>query len=440
MNLKVKIDIIVDNYYRMVIALKKNNKYLATGILIFFTVLFLLSYPFHTSFIGGLISSACGASMIGGLADWFAVTAIFRKPLGINWPGGIFRTEIIPKNRERIMEELTDLVQNKLLTKEVLKNRLYNLNMYELFIRYIEKDDTKEEIMDFLSKVEFEFLHKIDPHKLGELCDESIKSLGRDLKVSIIISKFIDWMIKEEYDEKVIEILINEGMNITRSVKAHGVIEKFVEDVLEEYERDIPGRKLTNQLLLNLVLKMTPSDIAKLIQDKIVDMLYEAKDSSHPAHRKLKFGINKLSEDLTFDTNLQLLIDTWKNKNIDFIPSIADKVKDNFAEYREAGSTLRAESYLSKYFQYVANGLRLSSEEQKSIDIYIKKAAAKLIDAKHHQIGEIVKDKLNEFSNEELVELIETNAGNDLQMIRINGSVVGGFVGIITYLLTFWIG
>jgi len=60
------------------------------------TLGFLLSYPFHASFVGGLLSSGCSAGMIGGLADWFAVTALFRRPLGIR-PGKVFRTEIIPQ-------------------------------------------------------------------------------------------------------------------------------------------------------------------------------------------------------------------------------------------------------------------------------------------------------------------------------------------------------
>src|SRR5665648_1284569 len=86
----------------------RNNTHTANLTLAGISLGFFLSYPFHGSFVGGLISSGCSAGMIGGLADWFAVTALFRRPLGIR-PGKIIRTEIIPQNRERIFAALSDI-------------------------------------------------------------------------------------------------------------------------------------------------------------------------------------------------------------------------------------------------------------------------------------------------------------------------------------------
>src|SRR5665648_847468 len=103
---------------------KRNNTKTANITLGGITLGFLLSYPFHASFVGGLIASGCSAGMIGGLADWFAVTALFRRPLGIR-PGKIIRTDIIPQNRERIFAALTDMVQNELLSQTVLQRESY---------------------------------------------------------------------------------------------------------------------------------------------------------------------------------------------------------------------------------------------------------------------------------------------------------------------------
>ena len=81
------------------------NSYKATILLVIVAIGFFLTYPFNNTFAGGLLSSVFGAAMIGGLADWFGVSALFRKPLGIP-----FKTEIIPRNREKIFNALSDMV------------------------------------------------------------------------------------------------------------------------------------------------------------------------------------------------------------------------------------------------------------------------------------------------------------------------------------------
>ena len=95
------------------------NKNKATFILGAVSIGFFISYPFKHTLIGGLLAGGFGAAMIGGLADWFAVSALFRRPLGIP-----FRTAIIPRNREKIFQALVYMVENQILMKENIKSKL----------------------------------------------------------------------------------------------------------------------------------------------------------------------------------------------------------------------------------------------------------------------------------------------------------------------------
>jgi uncharacterized membrane-anchored protein YjiN (DUF445 family) len=87
----------------------------------------------------------------------------------------------------------------------------------------------------------------------------------------------------------------------------------------------------------------------------------------------------------------------------------------------------------------LVDNFRNSREDQAALDAYVKKALTGIIEENHSFIGSMVRQKLDKFSNDMLVELIEDKAGDDLQIIRINGSVVGGLVGLAIFLLTFWI-
>ncbi|NTV89615.1 MAG: DUF445 family protein, partial [Clostridiales bacterium] len=96
----------------------------------------------------------------------------------------------------------------------------------------------------------------------------------------------------------------------------------------------------------------------------------------------------------------------------------------------------RLEGYIEDLVEKITSDFSASREQQDKLDSYIKSMLKKLVEEKHSEIGKLVRSKLDQFSNDMLVNMIEDKAGNDLQIIRINGSVVGGLTGMVIYLLT----
>ena len=120
----------------------------------------------------------------------------------------------------------------------------------------------------------------------------------------------------------------------------------------------------------------------------------------------------------------------WKLRGIDYSPYL------NFSKIMDLEASFEAKS--SFYFITAEADpvrFRYNIDVQKKVDIYLKTLLNKFIDNFHNSIGEVIKENLNKYSNDMLIELIESKAGNDLQLIRINGSVVGGLVGILFFLL-----
>ena len=110
----------------------------ATGLLAFATVLFAITRYFESRFPWlGVVRATAEASMVGGLADWFAVTAIFRRPLGLPIP----HTAIVPTRKDRVGRTLGAFVQKNFLTREVIEGKLRTLNAGERLARWISQPE-----------------------------------------------------------------------------------------------------------------------------------------------------------------------------------------------------------------------------------------------------------------------------------------------------------
>jgi uncharacterized membrane-anchored protein YjiN (DUF445 family) len=190
---------------------KRQNSNIATWILFAFFVVFFISYPFHDNFLGGLISSLCCAAMIGGLADWFAVVALFRKPLNSNILAKLFRTEIIPNNRERIFKALVDMVEKELLTKESIVGKLELINVSET-IKELRISDKKQDLLFILNNITKEIIGNTsdeDLSKVKELGSEILKTNLKSIELSNIISQSLEWMWNSGYKEEITDIIVD---------------------------------------------------------------------------------------------------------------------------------------------------------------------------------------------------------------------------------------
>jgi uncharacterized membrane-anchored protein YjiN (DUF445 family) len=131
---------------------KSSAQKLANLILLASTMLFLFSYPYHKTFWGGLVFSFSSAALVGGIADWFAIKSFFTKPLGISWPEALFKTEMIPKNREEVISVIVDIVQDKVITKAALTQKIKEVGISNLLIDYVVEhkilNSTAEEIIE----------------------------------------------------------------------------------------------------------------------------------------------------------------------------------------------------------------------------------------------------------------------------------------------------
>lgn len=407
------------------------NKYKATSILGLVSIGFFLAYPFQDTFIGGILSGGFGAAMIGGLADWFAVSALFRRPLGIP-----FRTAIIPRNREKIFKTLTDMVENEILVAENIKKCLDDYDISKIVITFMTEHDGKSYIKKMIYRFLQDMLAQLKPEEIITVINNIVQYNSKKIKVCTYIVDILEWLVKKKYHDRIIDVLIQQCIIIAKHKKLRPLLAEIFVEVKQNYEHGMSRRKIFNDLMdLSLV------QVAMSAQQALVMILFEMKDKNHPIRQQGNIWLAQFIIKLKTNVNFQQEVDDFiQQKIIDKINIGSYVSQEIILLYGDKNINKQIIRWLVPVTEQIDKlVIDFSKNQQQRIkfDSAIKHSLIEWIDTNHNQIGMMVQDTLKDFTNEKLINFIENKVGNDLQMIRINGSVVGGFVGIIIYLLTF---
>lgn len=414
----------------------------ADAALLFSAIGILVAFPFHDTFAGGLFFSLFSAATIGGLADSFAVSALFGNPLRIKWPVWM-GTNIISRNRERLIGELVKMVQNDLLTIPNIRERLDEYNIADVLVTYLKQHGGEEGINDILQQVANDVITTIDLQELAKTVQTFLLEHADAIPVANIAADAGDWTIKNGYDDRIIEFMIPELIKIVKSAAFGSVVDQIVNSAIRSYEGDKFRRKL-----IDFTAGLEAANLSGRLQDWLVSFLEKFHSEDHPQRKQLKAFIAGFVARLRTDEQLRDRIEAGKET---LLAAVKDDLKldvyiqRGLESLRQAAAE-NAEGQLARY-PWIREKLREgiaymegNGELLSRIDQYVKTTLLKWMEQKHSYIGKIVTDKLNSFSEEELTELVKEKAGRDLQYIRINGIGVGALIGVILHLATFWIG
>lgn len=411
------------------------NRYKATVILIFVTIGYLISCPFHKNFIGGLISSGFCAAMIGGFADWYGITALFRKPLGVP-----YRTEIIPKNREKIFDGLSNMVSEELLSKEYLKSLLEDYDSSKIALK-IFSDNGLDSVKKIINEILKEILDNINEDELVDVSSKLVNNNLEQINLWRIVISAVDVSIKSGYDDKITDFIIDELRVYLKTDGFKVVLTKLVDKTKMSYEKDMARRVIVNAVVLDMILKLSSEEIAKIVQRKILEYFDAFKKEDNEERIKFKQWIYIKIDKLKTNEEMKEKIENYKMQLLSSLnlEPYGNQILNNFKDNGFDKKTIinKTENEIEAYIKKFISQLENNTETAEKFDSLIKGVLNKLIDNAHESIGRLVRDNLNKYSDNMLVDLIESKAGDDLQLIRINGSVVGGLVGILFFLLTY---
>ena len=400
----------------------RNYKMFATGLFALMAVIFVVmtilekKNPAHWI---GYIRAFSEAAMVGALADWFAVTALFHYPLGIRIP----HTNLIENSKERIGDNLGNFVVENFLSPQNIRPYIQKLKISSFVGDWLSKERNQENLMKELSNIVLDILNKLDDTEVVNFIGKKAKEMTDDVKINEIIGNGLDYVLDKNDHQRFItnlskqikEYVLNNQKMVKERVKSESffLIPKFVDDGIAE--------KITKGL--SNYFEEVELDENHSLRAEITQKLYEFSKEIQTEEKWVEEFRTIKNDFLKEEKIQQYSTDIWNS------------IKKSLSkELEEEQSALK--NYLRKNLTELSENLKTDEVFQNKIDHWIRVTAYKYILKNTHQFGALISSTVGNWEGKELSEKLELEVGKDLQFIRINGTIVGGFVGLIIYTVT----
>ena len=405
------------------------------------------------------------AATIGGMADWFAVTALFRKPLGIS-----YRTEILKRNRGRITDAIIEYVEKDLLSAQNIMDLVRNEDTAKLLIDYFENHNGREKIKTLAFEVLKELFSNTDGKEISKSFAPILEGEIKNIDVKKIIDSAVTVVTNERHGRKILTTLLETGRKILRSEHMQETILQKITELREAYEGDSTGRalvlssmNLTDEKILTILNESIENKISETISILNIRGMVDTKTAEAAKNLLDTFaGFVKTSsanfDAKSFQAEFQKIlnekfdsaqyIENWFNVNVkgETDPAIIEKIQRQTAANPQHSRVVKIQKQSPIWQKPVENLIDSKINEfikspilQGKFDTLIKKFIEKMLSEYHGQIPLLIRERLDKLSDEDLTTFVEGKVSDDLQMIRINGSVCGGIVGMLLYVVSFLI-
>lgn len=381
------------------------------------------------------------AGMVGALADWFAVTALFRHPLGFKW---IPHTAIVPKNRDKLVDGMVYLVEEQLLNKEMIEKQLDKINITEMLISMVDKKWDQTQTEQLLSSLLSKSANMISSEKLARSCNDLLKQKLLETNGAHALGRGLVYALDKKYDVIIIEKVLDIASDIVAKREVRDAIKNILESEKDKMLGGGSGGWLKNALfsLAQSFNAVNFDDAADVIHRDLILLLIQMKNENHELRVLLSEQLMILAKLLQkTDGSVAETIEEWKKQLLEEI-ELTDTLHNIIAHIQatfigEANGDKRAYPYLQKWiYKLIETYWAWFKQDEKSkllLERKIKHFIGHLIAHEHVLIGKIVRSTLDSFSEARLVEFIEDKVEVDLQRIRVNGALIGAAIGALLY-------
>ena len=404
----------------------RHMRMMATGLLLLMACVFLVARQYehgHTAW--GYVHAFAEAAMVGGLADWFAVTALFRRPLGLPIP----HTAIIPENKDRIADTMAAFLREHFLTPAVVARRMAGMNLAGAMGGFlIDRGKAGEaRLRDGAAGLAGDMLRALDQERLGGLVKDGLRAQLSRIELGPLLGQMIGAAIADKRHLPVMESAI-----------------RWIGHTLEENEELVRGLVRARA---NRIFQLTGIDakIANAVLDGMYKLLAEcAVDPAHPLRRKVEEGLEQLAHDLQHDAAMRARVERVKRE------LLADPAVGHWLDglwERARAALIRAADHLEKtlggqfggMLEELGRALQDNARLQFMINRFARRTAVGVAQRYGAQIVRLVSETVKGWDARTVTGRIESAVGRDLQFIRINGTLVGGLVGVTIHTVDRWL-
>ena len=361
------------------------------------------------------------AGMVGACADWFAVVALFRRPLGLPIP----HTGIVPRNKTRIAGALGRFITNNFLTPKVLSEKLVQVDAAQWVADWLGSPDNAKRVARNAAVVVPEVARALPRELMTDALGHSIVAGIRAVPAAPVAGNLLAIVWAQGQTQKVLERAI-----------------AFAETALAANKDFIRAKVEASSS------RWIPRWLDGMVADKIVTTtaatLAEMRDPAHPWRLELKAGVEGLIERLSSDPVLRADVEAAKNAFLDdplFIAHVTAMWEEIDARLPTDVAAHAETIAAGVEYSLLSAGRWLREDEALKVKInrWIRYLVTRTISPRRAEIGAFVTNVVEAWDSTTLVNRLELQVGKDLQYIRINGTLVGGLVGLLIFTASKWL-
>jgi uncharacterized membrane-anchored protein YjiN (DUF445 family) len=392
----------------------------ATGLLVLMSVVFVLALWFEPAYPWlGFVKAFAEAAMVGALADWFAVTALFRHPLGIPIP----HTAIIKTNKDRIGESLGNFVERNFLTPEIITARLGAIDITQKAAEWLVEGDNTRSLAERVTAFIPDVLNATQSAEIQRFVEKNITERFRAIDIAPIAGNILGALTAENRHQGLFDEALKLGSRLLEDNKfairqkireeSPWYVPEFVDEKI--YERIITRAEETLREMSNNPDHELRRQFHRSTQEFIHDLKHSPEYRAKAEHFK--------EELLQHPIVQQYFSSLWNDVQTYIINDV-----------RQPDSAIRTQ--LERSIRGFGQSLLHDDDVRQRMNAWLRQLVLNIVAARKHELATLIADTVKRWDAETMSQKIELQVGKDLQYIRINGTVVGGLVGLLIYILS----
>ena len=395
--------------------LRRNRAY-ATGLLAFMGATYFSTFAVENpSFPVLLIRAGAEGGAVGGLADWFAITALFRRPLGLPIP----HTAIVPRSKERIGKAVGKFIEENFLTRDVVLRRLRDAQLGHRMVEWLAAPDKAPAIAAWIVRSLPQVLRTLDNPELHTFVRRTFGEQMGSVDIAPMLGRLLDAMTTTGEADRLFDSIINAGLTW-----------------IEEHREDIYN--IVAEKNRWWIPKAINRRIATAIIDGVTDVLGQLHEPESNARHEFRKALKQLITDLMESPERRAQVDAAKSRLLAH-PDVQNWFSSlwrgalNGALQDLEKPTPRVQASIENLLTAVSHAVAADPKAIRQIEAAIERIALTVV-VRRSDIGAIVADVVRSWDEQSMTERLELTIGSDLQYIRMNGTLVGAMVGAALFI------
>ncbi len=369
----------------------------------------------------GYLTAFAEASMIGALADWFAVVALFRHPLGAPIP----HTAVIPRNKKRIANSMADFVVDQFLSKEAIEQRLRRYDAARHLSEWLMETEHRKRVAGYLNHAVSYGVKVLDDRRIHDFLATEARNSLQSIDLSVFMANALELVTLNNSHHHILHGGLNRFADYLNNPENADKISAFIKSWSD------------NAFVQSMIDPFIPTIRASVI-NKVRSI---AEDKSNQLYQEFDAQVNDYVARLKQDPELREWVTRQKNGLLDR-PEFGQQIESLWSKFRDwvVSDLSQPDSIIASRISSLVIELEqhlATNEELRAwLNEQIQSALIKTTDANKGIVGELIREEITRWDDKYMVNQLELYLGKDLQFIRINGTLVGGLFGLLIHALT----